>query len=944
MRKQTVVILSVVVLVVVAVLATGPARKRIMLPSSKMLITPVPGDPKPMGSFPVNIALSPDQKYAAILEAGYGTVETELHQSIAVFEFASGEITRFADPRLGKDARQSFFLGIAWSSDGRHIYAPMSSISDPEGKREGSTGNGIAVYAFEAGKIRAERFIPISPQPLAKGKKRGTIHNEAPAGTLVPYPGGIAVVKRDDGDQLLVANNLSDDVLLMEAATGKVIHRFDVSTGEYVPSAYPYGVVVDRTRRNAWVSLWNTSEIVELALDDGRVTKRVKLGAAKSVKNAGAHPTAIALSTQANALAVALSNIDEVALVDRIEGRVLRYISTKLPKQSIGGAYPNALAFDQDGSRLFVANASSDAIAVFAYKEQGFINLHCNPCPDSAKVTVHQEASAFLPTEWYPTALAVRGDELLIATGKGTGTGPNNATKKQGEPGYRKGYTYIPTLLKGSLARVNLKEVEPNLKQLTDEVLESNLMNGRTGTLPFKDGKNPIKHVIYIIKENRTYDQLLGDLGVGNGDPSLTMYGEEITPNHHALARQFGVLDNFYVSGEVSGNGHVWSNAAITSDYTEKTWQIGYRGLERTYDYEGMVGDDNPLQLDIPDVNEPGTGYLWTNLARNKKTYRHYGEYVATRWCDQSTDWQSPIEGTPLPKPMTCKQESIKPGEALPAHLGGGANPYPWAIPVLGENVPTKRELVGHFNPQFADFRMEYPDQFRADVFLKEFNQWVATRAKSKRDQMPQFITLRLPNDHTSGTKEGAATPSATIADNDLALGRIVEAISNSPYWEDTAIFVLEDDAQDGADHVDAHRSPALVISKYSPGSKEQPYVDSHFYTTVNLIRTMEVVLELPPMNNNDAQAAVMAPLFSGPGTQPAFKADYRNRDNKLLYQVNKKDAQGAKESAAMDFRHADQIDTARLNEILWRERMGARPMPSLKFTVIPEKAGKDDD
>jgi hypothetical protein len=315
------------------------------------------------------------------------------------------------------------------------------------------------------------------------------------------------------------------------------------------------------------------------------------------------------------------------------------------------------------------------------------------------------------------------------------------------------------------------------------------------------------------------------------------------------------------------------------------------------------------------------------------------------------------MQGTPWPKPMTCKQESIKPGEVLPAHLGGRPSPYPWAVPVLGENVATKRELIGHFNPQYADFRMEYPDQLRADVFINEFKQWAAKRTKTKRDMMPQFITLRLPNDHTSGTKEGMATPSAALADNDLALGRIVEAVSNSPYWEDTAIFVLEDDAQDGADHVDAHRSPALIISKYSPvpirkteykstqivqGSVS--FVDSHFYTTVNMIRTMEVLLGLPPMNNNDAQAAVMAPLFSGPGTQDPFKADYRNRDNKLIYEVNKSDAAGAKESAAMDFRHADQVDTAKLNEILWRERMGTKPMPPPKFTVIPERAGKDED
>jgi hypothetical protein len=430
------------------------------------------------------------------------------------------------------------------------------------------------------------------------------------------------------------------------------------------------------------------------------------------------------------------------------------------------------------------------------------------------------------------------------------------------------------------------------------------------------------------------------------------------------------VLDNFYVSGDVSGNGHVWSNAAITSDYTEKTWQIGYRGLERTYDFEGQVGDDFPIQLGIPDVNEPGTGYLWTNLARHKKTYRHFGEYVATRWCDEGADWQSPTEGTPMAKPAMCSKAEIKPGEPLPSYLGdpkGGPNPYPWPIPIVGENVATKPELVGHFDPRYPDFRLEFPDQLRVDEFLNEFNPWVASRKKCGKstspqcDPMPQFIQLRLPNDHTAGTIVGKPTPEASAADNDLAVGRVVEAVSNSPYWDDTAIFILEDDAQDGGDHVDAHRSTAYVISKYAPrhgwksysqkvsdlGEITPHFIDSHFYTTVNLIHTMEVLLGLPPMNNNDAQAAIMAPLFSGDGTQPAYKADYRNRDNKLIFTANKADAVGATESSKMNFRHADQIDTALLNAIIWRERKGSEPVPMPKHAVIPERPGKqvaDDD
>src|SRR6185369_3646888 len=283
MKPRIIVILSCLFAATLVLLATDPVRKRILLPSSKTIITPIPGNPQPMGAFPVNIAVSPDQKYAAILEAGYGTIETELQQSIAVLDFATNRITRYADPRLPVHSHQTFFLGLAWSSDSKHIYAPMASITDPAGtkpRKENDkddpvdhTGNGIAVYSFAEGRIAPERFLKIPLQPLAKGKQRGSIHNEAPEGMLAPYPAGIAVIKRDSGDQLLVADNLSDDVLLMDAATGNIIHRFDVSTGNYVPSAYPYGVVANIKGTTAWVSLWNTPRVAELNLGSGKVSR-----------------------------------------------------------------------------------------------------------------------------------------------------------------------------------------------------------------------------------------------------------------------------------------------------------------------------------------------------------------------------------------------------------------------------------------------------------------------------------------------------------------------------------------------------------------------------------------------------------------------------------------------------------------------------------------------
>ncbi len=523
-----------------------------------------------------------------------------------------------------------------------------------------------------------------------------------------------------------------------------------------------------------------------------------------------------------------------------------------------------------------------------------------------------------------------------------------------GQSARRGSFTYIPTLLYGSIAAIDLGQAQLQLRQLTDTVIETNRMKAAQARIVFRQGAAPIKHVIYIIKENRSYDQVFGDLGVGNADPSLTMYGEAITPNEHKLARQFGVLDNFYDSGEVSGDGHVWSNAAISSDYNEKTWQQSYRGRERPYDYEGVVESGYPIHEGIPDVDEPESGYLWTNLARHNKSLYHFGEFISTKFCGDSGTapkqqkplahqaQKSPTLGTPEPAPGLCAQRgAIHKGDLIPANYGGGVSPYPWPIPLIYKNIATKPELVGHFDPQYPDFNLSFPDQLRVEEFLTHFRLWVKDR-KNGKDTMPQFIQLRLPNDHTAGTRPGMPTPRASVADNDLAVGRAVEAISHSPYWDDTAFFILEDDAQNGPDHVDAHRSLALVVSKYSP-RRPEPMVDSTFYTTVSVVRTMEELLGLPPMNNNDAFAPAIASLFTGAGDQPSYQADYRNRDNGLIYRANLPTAPGARESSRMDFKHEDRADPRILNVILWRDAMGSKPLPPMLAHPPAEGKGKKD-
>jgi DNA-binding beta-propeller fold protein YncE len=929
---------SMLVLAALTVAAQSPpAKTDISLPSSKTVRLPVPGSPQRTNSFPTAIALSPGGRYLAILNNGYGSAESKFQQSIALLDLTSNQLRDFPDARLALNARQTYFLGLAWSSDGAELYASMASLTDPEGNKPGDTGNGIAAYRLENGALTPERFLKLKTVGLPKGKQFTYLAKNVARNKAIPYPAGLAIVKTSDGDALLIAENLADDAVLVNARTGKVLHRFDLSFGKYIPSGFPYGVVVSRDGARAWCSLWNASQVAELDLRSGKVVRRIDLMPPKNATDASSHPTALLLSPDEVHLYATLSNRDAVAVISTFNGQVERYLDTRLPGQTYGGSYPNALARSPDGRKLYVANSSSDAVGVFDVITGAIYEGPRPPCNCVAY---------FIPTEWYPTALAMHDDELLIATGKGTGTAPNAGWEQNPTHPGKQHHPYIASMIRGSIARVKLSLAEQDGEQLTQEVVRSNLMEGRTGEISFEQAGNPIHHVIYVIKENRTYDQLFGDMREANGDPSLVMYGEDITPNQHKLARQFGILDNFYDSGEVSGDGHVWSTSAITSDYNERTWPINYRGKERSYDFEGTVGDLLPLDLGIPDVNDPATGYLWGNLARHNLTYRNYGEFVGTWWCVDMQQNSPASTGTPTGHPPDCSRKEVNSGEDLPAKLGGGKSPYKFTIPLMAYDAPTKTELRGHFDPDFADFKVEYPDQFRADEFLREFGAFVRARQSGSGDQLPQFVLLRLPNDHTAGTRAGSPAPKASVADNDLALGRVVEAVSHSPYWDDTAIFVLEDDAQNGADHVDAHRSIALVISKYSPGKAQEPALVHQFYTTVNMVHTMEMLLGLPPMNNNDAHAPVMAPLFSGAGDQPAFTADYRNRDNGMIYQANLPNAPGAKESAKLDFSVADAADSSVLNAILWHDAKGDVSMPAPKHTVFPaeERGGDADD
>jgi DNA-binding beta-propeller fold protein YncE len=915
----------------------GKEPRQIPLPTSKILTVPSPGVLSPLNGFAAALAMSPDGRYAAILNDGYGTQQNQAHQSIAVLDLSTNQLTDFPEDRLPQDAHQSYFVGLTFSADGQHLYASIGSITDPTGEKSGDTGNGIAVYGFHEGKIFWDRFVRIPPQGVAPGRKVAEGVRQTAAGTAIPYPAGLTVISAANfPDKLLVANNLSDNAILIDSASGRVLKQFDLSTHQLIPSSFPYTVVASRDGRRAWCSLWNASRVAELDLQKGTVVRWIPLLEPKDATAPGSHPTAMLLSPDGKLLYVALANADKVAVVETTTGTATQLLGTALHDQKFAGTSPVALAQSADGKRLFVADASVNAVEVF--DTSGLVANEINP-----NTTMYP--SGFIPTDWYPTALATVGDDLLIATSKGQGTGPNGGVNNLRNERRHHEHPYIPTLLYGSIARLKIPEIEKQLPELTRRVEESNLVHSSPGQIQFGQNPNPIRHVIYIIKENRTYDQVLGDLKAGDGDPSLTMYGADVTPNQHKLALQFGVLDNFYDSGEVSGNGHNWSTAAISSDYNEQTWQIAYRGKERTYDFGGMVADESPLEEGVPDLDDPATGYIWDNAASHGLTYRDYGEFISAMWCEPTDSKMTVHEGAPAPK-STCPKDTVIKGQRLPQNVGqphGSPSPWPWAVPILNTTKPTKAVLRDHFDTLFPDFNTEYPDQLRADEFLNEFDGFVRARKEGKGTDLPAFTLLYLPNDHTHGTTAGMPRPAASVADNDLAVGRVVDAVSHSPYWDDTAIFILEDDAQAGADHVDAHRSTAFVISKYSPGSAEHPFVDHHFYTTVNMIHTIETLLGLPPMNQNDGYASVMSPMFSG-GTQPPFTADWSNRDNGVIYQTNPAKGQGAKESAKMDFTRPDAANPAVLNAILWHDRKGNKPMPVASGTVVGGKPKPDHD
>ncbi len=622
----------------------------------------------------------------------------------------------------------------------------------------------------------------------------------------------------------------------------------------------PYDVALSRGGTQLYVSDWAGRMLLVLDPDSLRVVSKIAVGE---------HPNQIVVHPKDDRLFVACASSNSVAVVDTRRGIVTETIVTSLFPRAPEGSTPDALAVAPDGQTLYVANADNNCVAVI----------------DIAKANASQ-VKGFIPTGWYPTAVVVTPDNrtLLVGVGKGNQTRANPRPKSEPtkeEPSRRLlPYPYIGTTLSGALSIVPI----PDDRQLaaytatvyrncpySDQLLEKAPYPHATA-IPTRIGDpSPVKHVLYIIKENRTYDQVFGDLKQGNGDPSLVMFGRQITPNHHKLAEEFVLLDNLYCNGQVSRDGHPWSTMAYHTDYIARDWHL-------TYSRRQGVDDDAEDNL-----SKAPSGYLWDACARQGLSYRSYGEYGHR---------VSQKDGT-------FKMEGAVPG------------------------------LVGHMCPDFAVPKAKgkrLRDTDNVEAFLKEFRQF-------ERDgNLPRFMVMSLGEDHTVGTTPGGYTPEACVASNDLALGSLVEAVSHSKYWPQLAIFVIEDDPQNGPDHVDTHRTVGLVISPYT----KRHYVDSHQYSTVSMIRTMELILGLPPLSQYDAAAR---PMFASFTNAPDLRP-YRHVENLVnLEATNPKTAYGAERSAKMDFSDYDKVDDFELNEILWRAIKGRdAPVPPAVRRAIADR------
>jgi len=774
-----------------------------------------------VGDLPLNMAASVDGRFLVITNNGWS------RPTLTVFDTKNEQITR----RVSVD---NAWLGLAWAPDGSHLYSA------------GAAENTVYDFAWTNGSLKDAGRISMGPPERRTG---GEFLNAG-------FIGGLAMAP--NGRTLYAIHVFGQAVSAIDLESRKETRKVNLA-------AEPYTALMAPDGRTLFVSLWGGSKVLMFAADTLDTLAEIPVGP---------HPNAMVLSKDGRRLFVACANTNAVWVVDLATRAAKEQISVALYPNAPVGTTPNSLALSPDGTAMLVANADNNTVAVVDVTS-----------PGASKVR------GWIPVGWYPTAVSFSpdGSRFFVLNGKGLTSEPNPRGPQPG--GIQLDGRYTANMLQGALSIVQMPDATA-LQAFTRRVLDLTPYKDTTRLAPAGapidspiprrvGGPSPIKYVFYVIRENRTYDQVFGDIARGNGDPSLTLFGEEITPNAHALAREFTQFDNFYVDAEVSYDGHAFSMGAYATDVAEKLWPTNYGGRGTPYLSEGGFN----IRDQYGNFSAPPLGYLWDFAKRANVSVRSYGEFAS--WSRRGAEVRADVPG-----------------------------------------------LQGLVHPSYPPFDLGVPDQQRADIWLDEFRQF-------ERDgNLPRLSIIRLGNDHTNGTAPGSPTPRAMVADNDLALGRIIEAITHSRYWKESAIFVLEDDAQNGPDHVDAHRSVLLAVSPFS----RRRSLDSTLYTTCSVLRTIELILGLPPMSQYDAAATPMYAAFQ-PTPDPA---PFTHRAGRVpLDEKNDWSSPGARASLQMNLRDADRAPELELNEILWRSIRGAgsvMPPPRRTGFIRSIEVDEEDD
>jgi YVTN family beta-propeller protein len=838
---------------------------RIVVPTNQVL--------KPAGrqvSFPGrpnDVALSPDHRLLAVLS----------QKEVLSIDVESGNI-------LGRaKIRGASYKGIVFTPDGKQLFVSTSPTSRTDRKR----GAIVRLFVQPDGTLQPGPSVSLG-QPGSKDQDnrndKDPVEATLSADGVTRYganqlPAGLALSA--DGKSLYAAINLTNRLAEIDLATNRVVREIPVGNAPYDvalvgrraylsnfggripakgdvtgPAGRGIPVKVD-PRRN--IASEGTVSVVDL--DSGKVTGEILVGL---------HPSSIAATPDGRYITVANANSDTVSVIDVASATVVETISTRPQRDLPFGSAPNAHVFSSDGTRLYVSNGTNNAIAVFGF------------APPASRLL------GLIPTGWYPAGLAIDAgrNSLYVANVKGVGSRDvgwkgKRVVKGKSVFGFNS-HDYL-----GSVSLIPIPTAEA-LKRDTEDVLANNRLTQTISALspPRRDAKPRVvperhgepsvfKHVLYIIKENRTYDQVFGDIARAEGDPRLCIYGEEVTPNQHKLANDFVLLDNFYCSGVCSADGHQWTDEAFVTSYIEKA----FGGFPRSYPNHG--GDA---------LAYASSGFIWDNVLSHKKTLRVYGEFVTA-----DIKWKDPAKQG-VPGFLDCYRDFLD-----------GTN----KIDIRAR--ATIKTTEPYLCPTFIGFPGSVPDLYRAGEFIKELREF------EKQGSLPNLMIMLLPNNHTAGTRPGLPTPEAAVADNDLALGRIVEAVSHSKFWKETCIFVVEDDPQNGFDHVDGHRTVASVISPYT----KRGVVESTNYNQTSMVRTIELLLGLPPMNQLDASATPMTACFAdAPDFTPYQAVPNRiplDRLNPQLTDIrNPQQLHWAKVSLAQPLDEIDQADENTLNRILW--------------------------